>query len=134
MNILEISKYPTVIDNNHESLYRSYQLLQYIIAMVSRDDSKETILDVYNNVWEYAEREDETTKELSTVPMMSTKQDVSYAHYYHNTADPLDFDEWIKVTPKHIKKYNKMVNKKDGVECITFEQWFRLYVLLKIAN
>lgn len=42
-NLKDIVDSPTVIHNNHESLYRSYQTLQYVIKMVERGDSKETI-------------------------------------------------------------------------------------------
>ena len=47
INIKEILKQPTVIDNNHSSLYREYHILEYIMEMVQRDDSKETINDMY---------------------------------------------------------------------------------------
>ena len=43
----EILNYPTVVDNNHESVYRSHQILMYVLEMVKRGDSKETIWDVY---------------------------------------------------------------------------------------
>lgn len=46
MNISDILEHPTVIRNNHESLYKSYHVLFYILEMVKRGDSKETISEV----------------------------------------------------------------------------------------
>jgi len=43
----EILKYPHVLDGVHASVYRNTQILIYIIAMVNRGDSIETINDVY---------------------------------------------------------------------------------------
>ena len=44
----EIAEMPTVIgDKLHQSLTRSHHLLLYILRMVERGDSKETIWDVY---------------------------------------------------------------------------------------
>jgi hypothetical protein len=45
--IKEIISLPTVIDNNHESLYRSYHTLRYIMIMVNRGDSAETINEMF---------------------------------------------------------------------------------------
>ncbi len=45
-DLKEIAKFPTVIDNNHESLYRSYQILNQVLNMLERGDSQETILEV----------------------------------------------------------------------------------------
>lgn len=42
----EIARTPTVIDNMHESLFKSYQTLKYVKKMLQRGDSKETILDL----------------------------------------------------------------------------------------
>jgi hypothetical protein len=36
---------PTVIDNNHESLFRCNSILDYVLKMIKRGDSKETIID-----------------------------------------------------------------------------------------
>ena len=45
--IPEILKYPIIIDNVHESAaYRSYHVLEYVMEMVERGDSKETIKEV----------------------------------------------------------------------------------------
>jgi hypothetical protein len=43
--ITEILKFPTLIDNNHESLYRSYHILNLVLKMIERGDSKETIFE-----------------------------------------------------------------------------------------
>lgn len=46
MVIATIKAHPTVIDNNHESLYRSYQTLEHVKEMLCRGDSNQTILEV----------------------------------------------------------------------------------------
>ena len=42
----EIAKKPTSYNNIHESVFRSYHLLDYVITMVERGDSKETIFEM----------------------------------------------------------------------------------------
>jgi len=42
--IEEIAKMPTVVDNVHESVYRSYATMNLMCEMLERGDSKETIL------------------------------------------------------------------------------------------
>ena len=45
--IPEILRHPTVIDNVHESAaYRSYHILEYVMLMIERGDSKETIKEI----------------------------------------------------------------------------------------
>jgi hypothetical protein len=44
----QIAEMPTVIQNIHESTFRGVQTLLYILQMVERGDSKETIWDVYD--------------------------------------------------------------------------------------
>ena len=44
--IYKILQKPTTIDKVHESMYRSYNIVDYILKMVERGDSKETIADV----------------------------------------------------------------------------------------
>lgn len=51
--IAEILSFPTVINKNHESLYRSYHILSYVLEMVKRGDSKETILETAQFMSEY---------------------------------------------------------------------------------
>lgn len=41
--IKEISEFPIIVNNNHESLYRCYHTLRLVLEMVNRGDSKETI-------------------------------------------------------------------------------------------
>lgn len=45
MDYDKIAKFPTVIDNKHESIYKSYQILEKAIEMLERKDSNETILE-----------------------------------------------------------------------------------------
>lgn len=42
--IEEIAKMPTVVDNVHESIYRSYATMNLMCEMLERGDSIETIL------------------------------------------------------------------------------------------
>jgi len=41
-----IQKMTTVINNTHESCYKCYHILDYVLQMVRRGDSKETIAEV----------------------------------------------------------------------------------------
>ena len=42
----EILQRPTTIDNVHESCFRSYSILEQVLIMVGRGDSRETIEEV----------------------------------------------------------------------------------------
>ena len=37
---------PTILENIHESCFRSYDILEQVLIMVERDDTKETIFEV----------------------------------------------------------------------------------------
>ena len=53
MKAEEILDFPQVINNTHESCYRSFHILFKVIEMVNRGDSKETInetVEILNNV------------------------------------------------------------------------------------
>lgn len=59
MKLDEIMTYPLVVDNNHESIYRKYHILDKVLEMIDRGDSKETIFEVVgllesNNVYPLA--------------------------------------------------------------------------------
>lgn len=41
-----LREFGTVHANNHESIYRSYQVLTHVVAMLQRGDSSETILEL----------------------------------------------------------------------------------------
>jgi len=43
MEIKEIAEMPTTFNNVHESIYRSYHILNLVLEMIERGDSKETI-------------------------------------------------------------------------------------------
>ena len=45
--LIVIQNKPTVVDDMHQSVFRSHAVLNYIMKMVKRGDSKETIEDVY---------------------------------------------------------------------------------------
>ena len=49
-SLSDIDSMPTTIDNIHESCYKSYHLLEYVLVMVNRGDSKETITEVVNHL------------------------------------------------------------------------------------
>lgn len=42
----QIQRMPTSIDNIHESCFRAYSVLDMVLAMVERGDSKQTIFDL----------------------------------------------------------------------------------------
>ena len=42
----DILLFPTVLNNTHESCYRSYHILKVVLEMVKRGDSKESIEEV----------------------------------------------------------------------------------------
>jgi len=44
----DIISQPQTYEKIHESIFRSYHILRFIIEMVERGDSKETIIEVYN--------------------------------------------------------------------------------------
>jgi len=45
-NLEDIMLMPTVNDKVHESIFRSYHILEYVLIMVERGDSKDTIMEV----------------------------------------------------------------------------------------
>ena len=47
MTLSDIQKMPTVIDNTHESCFQCYHILNAVLEMVKRGDSKETIKEVF---------------------------------------------------------------------------------------
>lgn len=46
LNFSQILAKPVVIDNIHESCYRSYHILNMVLTMIERGDSKETIIEL----------------------------------------------------------------------------------------
>lgn len=51
IKIRDIIEFPTVIRNMHESCYKSYQVLEYVKAMLLRGDSPETVLEVIDHIY-----------------------------------------------------------------------------------
>ena len=49
--ISQIKEMPTTRDKVHESVYKSHATLMLIIEMVNRGDSKETIWNVYDEIY-----------------------------------------------------------------------------------
>lgn len=45
-NLKTIQKMPTKLENIHESVFRSYHILDHVLKMIEREDSKETIFEV----------------------------------------------------------------------------------------
>jgi len=41
-----IATLPTILGNTHESVLRSYNVLQYVTELLKRGDSRETILEL----------------------------------------------------------------------------------------
>jgi hypothetical protein len=46
MELQYIKSKPQTHNNTHESIYRSYSVLDYVLKMVERGDSKETIIEI----------------------------------------------------------------------------------------
>lgn len=65
-SLKHIQKKPTTLDNIHESCFRSYSILEYVLEMVNREDSKETIFQVVELLREYP-----IDTERKTVPPIS---------------------------------------------------------------
>jgi hypothetical protein len=59
MKIWDIRQTPTLIGNTHESVYRSYQILEKVKEMLIRGDSSETIIEAI----EFMERLGNETKD-----------------------------------------------------------------------
>ena len=53
MNLDKIIEMPTIYNNTHESIYRVFHVLEYVLDMVDRGDSKETILEVADFLKKY---------------------------------------------------------------------------------
>lgn len=45
-SLMQIQEMTTVINTVHESCYKSYHILEHVLKMVERGDSKETILEM----------------------------------------------------------------------------------------
>ena len=50
MRIADIKDNHTVYKDVHESIYRSYQILEYVKEMLARGDSSKTILDIIQHI------------------------------------------------------------------------------------
>lgn len=51
---------PTCLKNLHESCYRSYHILNHVLTMVERGDSKETIFEVADFLKSYPDQPEPT--------------------------------------------------------------------------
>ena len=49
-NLSAIKKQPTSIEKVHESCYRSFHILNNVLGMIERGDSKETIFEVVEHL------------------------------------------------------------------------------------
>ena len=52
-SLKEIQMKPTCLEKIHESCFRSYSILEQVLIMVERGDSKETIFEVVDFLKEY---------------------------------------------------------------------------------
>lgn len=43
---VKVGQFPTIIDDIHESEFRSFHVLRLILEMIEREDSKDTIMEV----------------------------------------------------------------------------------------
>ncbi len=66
--VKDLRRNPTVIENKHESLFRAYQLLQYVRVLLELGTPQEVILMIMDAVYEKdMEQLDETTwKEMQS--------------------------------------------------------------------
>jgi len=69
--IIGIANFPTVIDDIHESSFRSYQVLKMMLEMMGRGDSQETIMETVSFLGQFPPKRmekndfiDKTTKVL----------------------------------------------------------------------
>ena len=53
MSLKQIQTKPTCLENIHESCFRSCSILEQVLIMVERGDSKETIFEVVDFLNEY---------------------------------------------------------------------------------
>jgi hypothetical protein len=56
MELKEILNMPSIVNNIHESTYRSYHILNKVLEMVKRGDSKETIQDIAKLLTEFSKQ------------------------------------------------------------------------------
>lgn len=61
LKLKKIQSMPTIIEGIHESCFRSFHILERVLTMVERDDSKETIFEVVEFL-----QEDSISTELKT--------------------------------------------------------------------
>lgn len=52
MDLNEIMKFPTVYNNTHESVYRSYQILEYVKWMLEQNMPAPVILGIIQSLQE----------------------------------------------------------------------------------
>lgn len=62
MTLLGITEIPNTRDNVHESVFRAHHILDHVLIMVERGDSKETIFEVVEML-RYADIRVNTVKE-----------------------------------------------------------------------
>ena len=48
----QIKEFPTVAHDVHESIFKSYHILRYVLKMVERGDSKESIREIADYLME----------------------------------------------------------------------------------
>lgn len=53
MELKQIQKQPTCLEKIHESCYRSYHILDKVMEMINRNDSKETIIEMVEFLRQY---------------------------------------------------------------------------------
>lgn len=68
-----IQQIPTVKDNIHESVFRSYHILRYVLKMLERGDSEETIFEVVTMLKSNNSGMVNPTKAVATASSVSTK-------------------------------------------------------------
>ena len=55
-SILQVLEYPTVVDNNHESVYRSYQVLELAEDLLERYTPPDVVLFIIRELRQYPKK------------------------------------------------------------------------------
>lgn len=65
LNLHKIVEIPTVVDNNHESLYRSYHTLQLVITLLEKGTPSEVVLAILRETEDLAHYVEQANKACS---------------------------------------------------------------------
>lgn len=78
LKLKDIQRQPTTLEKVHESCYRSYHILEQVLQMVERVDSKETIFEVVDMLREYPLDTEFKKPECGDAGLLPTKPQTKY--------------------------------------------------------